>query len=1701
MGCAAALAVLLAAGAAFAAEEQPLVLPEIRVEEAAAFADRVREDAAWLGSFQTRVIGSEEHDRARDELLARVRAIPGVEVRTQEFQVVVPKTLRSELTIPDGPAQGTHRVYPIWPSCGRLNSTPTEGIEGQLVYIGKGEPGLLPGHLPARSLRGQIAVMEMTGGERWMSAFNAGAQAIILLGSPDVTASQAGSHLAWVPINVPRFYVPDGPLAEALRRGEGGQGTVVVQGVWTEVTATNIFALVMPKELPKDELRQAFVIGAAYDSISVIPELAPGATAAVNAAITLNALRYYAEHPPMRPVLCAFIDAYAINQRGVREMLGTYATIPSDRKDLTSEDESELRTFERHEQLAAELCPDPEMLPSVEALRQLHLRRYGELQRYLKDETGREVVRIETAIFPLRILLYRLEEQEAKQGKAVDKVEQEITTAGAEALGKLKSEAAQARAELDEVRRAAETVRAKVKELSAMRTSYYAVERQLRTKTQLRPENIEEAQVIWGRARKRIHEQYRNIQGWLKLDKERDGARMELWARLSLPAGLDRPIGFLFSPDLSDSGIASGPSLLDLYAYNTELRNAQAFTRWIKETDRKSNRTFWPKELRPAVSLYALEGTASVTSDSAGMVANFTSAAPSFRTAGVTWGTLNAPRVRVDTPNDRVERLDWGRLTPQIEATYVVILRAVGDAAFIPSTTESWPWGRVRGTVVDQAPGEPVPRIPMPGYLTTLVPGSVAAGQGMAGVQFWGITPGVRRLEYTFTGIDGRFRFDLCPSQNVVGWYGQFVQSFLIAPDGRIVRAVDMAKQGTGVTLGVRVQMYNPAQIRAVAFDCAEMTGLQFIDPRYLLTLPSCQLLDAARTSAPQRVNMSRYSSFLSFLMEPGLRWQLILRHGITANQMVLLNMADPEEVHKRGLPLRKAMFGFRIGEPLPANPTYIAARDFYRLDRIRLDDYRTAGITSQQIERLQTRTEELLKSVDEAYERDDGAAYEKAATGALANEVRVYQAVRETADDVTHGAIFLLLMIVPFAFVMERLLFATPNVYRQIGAVIGIFAVMTAVLWSFHPAFRLSSQPLMIIMAFGAIGMSILVISMVYSKFEGQLEELRSGRAEGSGARTSRFGLAYTAIRLGIANMRKRKLRTALTSITIVLITFALLCFMSVSQYTSHKEMTLPDVTAERSGVLIALPTSRPMSAEALVALQNIVPRELPLAPRYWWCEQSDVRWRLPVRNPLTGKQVDLKAGLGLSAAESDISGIDRVCPNWAEFAKGDGCYLAATTAEALGVKAGDRVFVQGRELKLVGTYDAKEFGELKRLDGEPLRPLDFTTVTEEQRQQISRSGVQELDVDMAMGAGLERSPNLPYANADQIVVLPADMMRDERDCTLRSVGISAASAEEAQSEGQALAGRLGFPIYYGAAGEKVRVITSTPLLPQAPRGGLIVALAIAGLIILNTMLSSIAERKREIYIYTSLGLAPLHVGFLFLAEAITYGLMGAIFGYVAGQGVAKLMSGLGLMGGITLNYSGAQAIYTMMMVLGVVIVSSLVPAFLAGKLATPSNEMSWKVPAPVDDVIRDRLPFTATERTAGGVLRFLFEYMDAHREGAIGNFSTDDVRVFRGEDGRGAIGIAATVWLAPYDLGVRQELEITIGPSAADPHIHEIDIRLQRQSGQVSTWWKLNRVLLADLRKQLLGWRKLKIDRMLEYITRAAENQASGQLAAGSE
>ena len=83
---------------------------------------------------------------------------------------------------------------------------------------------------------------------------------------------------------------------------------------------------------------------------------------------------------------------------------------------------------------------------------------------------------------------------------------------------------------------------------------------------------------------------------------------------------------------------------------------------------------------------------------------------------------------------------------------------------------------------------------------------------------------------------------------------------------------------------------------------------------------------------------------------------------------------------------------------------------------------------------------------------------------------------------------------------------------------------------------------------------------------------------------------------------------------------------------------------------------------------------------------------------------------------------------------------------------------------------------------------------------------------------------------------------------------------------------------------------------------------------------------------------------------------------------------------------------------------------------------------------------------------------------------------------------GIGATVWIAPYDLGVRQSVRIEIRP-AEEEALCDIHIDLGHESGRPRNWWRLNRVFLGDMRRQLLGWRNVSPEQVRAFLQLASE------------
>ena len=238
---------------------------------------------------------------------------------------------------------------------------------------------------------------------------------------------------------------------------------------------------------------------------------------------------------------------------------------------------------------------------------------------------------------------------------------------------------------------------------------------------------------------------------------------------------------------------------------------------------------------------------------------------------------------------------------------------------------------------------------------------------------------------------------------------------------------------------------------------------------------------------------------------------------------------------------------------------------------------------------------------------------------------------------------IFLLLGVIPFSYFLERLVIGAAKIHQQIAWFAVIFVLMTGALW-FHPAFRISSAPLMILLAFLILILSSTVVYILWGKFEEEIARLRGTRG-GAGMRMQgtsfrRGAVLGAAVRLGLSNMRRRGMRTALTLVTLILLTFTLLCFTSVREAVQVTPVKVPWSGAAASawgggngggpaGILLrqrgwqALPEQTVELARELALDPAVVLGEAKeasdsagtIARRWWYAsERPEQSWRLPV-------------------------------------------------------------------------------------------------------------------------------------------------------------------------------------------------------------------------------------------------------------------------------------------------------------------------------------------------------------------------------------------------------------------------------------------------------------------------------------------------------
>jgi hypothetical protein len=1085
----------------------------------------------------------------------------------------------------------------------------------------------------------------------------------------------------------------------------------------------------------------------------------------------------------------------------------------------------------------------------------------------------------------------------------------------------------------------------------------------------------------------------------------------------------------------------------------------------------------------------------------------------------LTMVTPNQLRARVDTPVDRLEFVDFDGLTTQVRTLAGLMYKATRDAEFFnDSKLILRDQGHsLEGHVYwfDRDVNFAVPKKPVPRAMVTYVqpgPNSVAGVRTL-------ISTRTRSLEaadsLSVDGIGngaqdaGWFRFDIIRNR-----FTNRIQAFELDTDGRIISAPDMGEEGNGTYPIDAGYGWWENKMLEVVFPCKALTFLEVVDPRFLSALDRIQVLggnDAPPRSYSwsyidnQNANSEHVVQAGVVFAEPGKPVKILAGSGLFGTGEALssirfmLTNADPDFYHDPVDPqdveletINEAQGrGFPVDQGMIFHPSLQAARDMWIIDDVRMKQLERYGIVLGGLEVLHSQARDALQQAQQSLTTHDYSGYFEHVREALGLEARIYPDVRDTANDTVRAVIFYFALLLPFAFFCERFFFAASEVRNQIFGFVGIFVGVFLLLRWVHPAFKLSGSPYIIFLAFVILALGCLVVFIVVGRF---LELIQRRRGAASGIHETdvgRMSAGFAAIILGISNLRKRRLRTGLNAVTLTLLTFSVASFTSVQSGISFYR--LPRATEPvYEGALIRDRAWTPMQPSTLRFVESAFGDEALVIPRAWQLSQVQAERAFIEFEALDSGRSAFAHGLvGLTPDEPRVSGIDRYLKAGRFFVEGerDVVILPDVLANVLGVSEQElgsaRLRLYGRDYTVIGIIDSEALRGLVDLDGESLTPVD--TVTDASKLSSQRNE----DPRTSAAAAIETFNHLEPA---QTLFLPYERVM-EMDGRLYSIALTGFKDLAAvQSSIEDFMTRVALTIFVSDT-DQVVAYSSIGSTSVSGAGQLFVPILIAALIVLNTMMGSVYERSREIGVYSVVGLAPSHISMLFLAESTVFATFGGVAGYLLGQ-----ISYLGMLyfdiAGITLNYSSLSAVWSTMVVIVTVYLSTLYPARMAADMAVPDVTRQWQFPDPDGDTWRFDFPFTVGGAEVPAIYAYLKIVFDAYGEGSIGDFIARDVQVqVDSSQGDSIYDLKMSAWLSPYDLGISQTVHLR-ALSTGEHNIYRIEMDLQRVSGDVASWVRMNRNFLHVLRKRFLVWRTLPQALRDDYRDRSQAVLSAGQL-----
>ncbi|MDH3558795.1 MAG: peptide ABC transporter permease, partial [Deltaproteobacteria bacterium] len=789
---------------------------------------------------------------------------------------------------------------------------------------------------------------------------------------------------------------------------------------------------------------------------------------------------------------------------------------------------------------------------------------------------------------------------------------------------------------------------------------------------------------------------------------------------------------------------------------------------------------------------------------------------------GLSLVTTHDGRPLWGTPYDKPENVNWEYQEQQSRLISGLVLKLTQEPELVSDRLPRKGFSTLSGRANFIRQGELFPDQPAPGTLILTYQGSSSFYTMVDTAGLFHVRGLADRSHTAHKAILEGFRFD--------------------KESGEIIWAIDKAMTGIAA---YRVKMRRRfMETDLVMFGCKVTTLFALLEPRTFSYLTKIKLIDGRSEATPLRYWWSRIdtrsSTIANIFLEPITSFKLTLSDTVLKRKLVLLNSESSKPEGS----------GYRVENwPIIPATEYLVARDMWNLLQPRIANLERHGISNERIRSLQREGIEALESAEQALDsfQYDRFMEESRTSWALAS--RIYNDVERTQKDVLFGVLFYIALFVPFSYCLERLLFSFVDIHKRIVAFLVILGLVIALIYLVHPAFQLTYSPLVVILAFFILSLSVIVALIIMGRFEQEMVLLQQRARHLKGSEISRTKAFAAAFVLGVSNLRRRPIRTVLTCVTLIILTFTIMSFTSVKSMRHRGRLRLKEQSPYQ-GLLLKILNWDSLPTEALDTVENKFQGQAVVVPRVW-LEAKDRTRATVVPIHLDGKEVLARGVVGLNYREPQVSQLGDIlsCGRWFRKDERQVVLLSDRLARSLGISLQQpekaTISLWGMDFQVVGCFRGEELEAHTDLDGEPLTPVIFPS---EAAMEVTEVEMEAIEAGEDVQAFQSRYQHIP---GDLTVIMPYQTLIAFGGA-LKAIAIKPQSPEATRTIARNLVDRFGLTLFTGER-QGTFMYNASDALSYSGVPNILIPMLISVLIVLNTMIGSVYERKREIGVYTS--------------------------------------------------------------------------------------------------------------------------------------------------------------------------------------------------------------------------------------------------------